>query len=169
MGVIVIILLIALFVGYVYINSKISNLKYRAKQEMLKNTGFSSSDINAKISGGLEKKQLQKFLASHPNYTEESIKELLKQYSSQLIQKNAISEFSKTVCEKLEKDSKLEKMQKMELKRANINSYSNSKIIALVVYTDNKDEYNIYLYCSIVEEKIQLDKYQIMKGSAVGL
>lgn len=81
-----VLLVIALFVaGLIFINIKISNLKERAKQQVLKNTGISSSDINAGISNSFEKKYLQNFLADHPNYTEESVKELFKSYTIQIL------------------------------------------------------------------------------------
>lgn len=168
MGFFVLLVIILIIVGFIFINAKINNLKYRAKQQVLKNTGISSSDINASITGSFEKKHLERFLADNPNFTEESIKDLLRQYTVQLFNRNLVSEFSETVCEKIQKDSKLEKMKTMEFKRANINYYSNSKLRAIVVYTDNKDEYNVGLACSILGEKIQLDRYQISKGEVVG-
>lgn len=165
---IVFLVIILIFAGFIFINIKISNLKYRAKQQVLKNTGISSSDISAQFTESFEKKHLQKFLEEHPDFTEESIKDLLKQYTVQMINKNSSDNFSQAVCEKMQNDSKLEKMQTMEFKRSNINYYGNSKLNALVVYTDNRDEYNIYLYCNIVDDKIELDKYQISKGAVVG-
>ena len=59
-------------------------------------------------------------------------------------------------------------MQTMQFVRCNINYYANSKLSAIVTYTDNRDEYNIYLNCSIIEEQIQLERYQISKGAVVG-
>lgn len=168
MGVLFFLIIILFVAGLIFINIKINDFKYRAKQQVLKNTGISSSDINAGITGSFEKKHLQKFLEEHPNYTEESIKELLKNYTVQIFNKNSINEFSQIVYEKMQKDSKLEKMQSMEFKRTNINYYGNSKLGAIIVYTDNKDEYNVYLTCSILGERIQLDKYQISKGAVVG-
>ena len=168
MGVLIFLVIMLFLVGFIFINIKINDLKYRAKQQVLRNTGISSSDINAGITGSFEKKHVQKFLEEHPNYTEESIKELLKNYTVQIFNKNSMNEFSESVYEKMQKDSKLEKMQKMEFKRTNINYYGNSKLSAIVVYTDNRDEYNVFLTCSILGERIQLDKYQISKGAVVG-
>lgn len=165
LGFVIIVGVIALFI---FINVKISNFKYRAKQQVLKNTGISSSDINAGITGSFEKKHMEKFLSEHPEFTEESIKDLLKQYTVQIFNRNSINEFSQSVYEKMQKDSKLEKMQTMEFRRANINYYGNQKLNAIVVYTDNRDEYNVYLNCSILGNRIQLDKYQISKGAVVG-
>ena len=70
--------------------------------------------------------------------------------------------------EKMQKDSKLDKMREMSFVRTNISYYGKSKLNAIVVYTDNKDEYNVYLVCSILGEKIQLDTYRISKGAVVG-
>jgi NH3-dependent NAD+ synthetase len=168
MGFIVFLVIVLIFAGFIFINIKINNLKYRAKQQILKNTGASSSDISAGITESFEKKHLQKFLEEHPNFTEESIKDLLKQYTIQIFNRNSINEFSQEVYEKMQKDSKLEKMQSMEFRRTNINYYGNSKLNAIVVYTDNRDEYNVYLTCSVLDNKIQLDKYQISKGAVVG-
>lgn len=111
---------------------------------------------------------MKKFLEENPSYTEESIKDLLKEYTVQIFNRNSISEFSQEVCEKMQKDSKIEKLQSMEFKRANINYYSDLKLKAIVVYTDNRDEYNVYLTCSVIDNIVKLDKYQITKGSVVG-
>lgn len=161
-----------IFVGFaalfIFVNIKISNFKYRAKQQVLKNTGISSSDINAGVISNFEKKYLEKFLAEHTEFTEEKIKDLLRKYTIELFSRNSINEFSQVVYEKMQKDTKLEKMQTMEFRRANIIYYNNEKLNATVVYTDNKDEYNVYLDCTILENKIQLDKYEISKGAVVG-
>lgn len=162
-------LVIILFIGiFIFANMKINGLKYRAKQHILKNTGISSSDINEKITGSFEKKYLQNFLAEHTNYTETSIKELLHQYTTQIFNRNTMSDFSQEVIEKMQKDSKLDKMKEMSFVRSNISYYGKSKLNAIVVYTDNKDEYNVYLVCSILGDKIQLDTYRISKGAVVG-
>lgn len=168
MGFIMFIVIALIFVGFIFINIKIGDLKYRAKQQVLKNTGISSSDINAGITGSFEKKHLQKFLEEHPNYTEESIKDLLRQYTVQIFARNSINEFSQAVYEKMQKDSKLDKMQTMEFRRTNISHYGDSKLNAIVVYTDNRDEYNVYLNCSVLGNRVQLDKYQISKGAVIG-
>lgn len=168
MGFLIFIIIALIFAGFIFINIKISNLKYRAEQQVLKNTGISSSDISAGINGSFEKKHLQKFLEEHPSFTEESIKDLLRQYTIQIFNRNSINEFSQVVYDKMQRDSKLDKMQTMEFRRTNINYYGNSKLNAIVVYTDNRDEYNVYLNCSILGNRIQLDKYQISKGAVVG-
>lgn len=168
MGFLGLLIIVGIFALFIFINIKISNMKYRAKQQILKGTGISSSDINAGINSNFEKRHLEKFLSEHSQFTEETIKNLLRQYTVQIFKKNSINEFSQTVYEKMQKDSKLEKMQNMEFKRANINYYSNDKLNAIVVYTDNKDEYNVYLNCSILGNRIQLDRYQISKGAVVG-
>lgn len=168
MGFIILLIFLAFVVGLIFIIIKLNDLKYRATQQILKNTGISSSDINAEFSNGLEKRHLQKFLDEHPNFTEESLKDILKQYSIQILNRNSINEFSQEVYEKMQKDSKIDKVQSMEFKRVNINSYTNETLKAIVIYTDNRDEYNMFLNCSILGNNIRLNKYQISKGEVVG-
>lgn len=164
----IVIIVILLIVGYIFISIKMNNLRYRAEQHVLKDTGISSSNINSGISKGLEKKYLEKLLEENSNFTEESLKALLKEYVNNIINRESINEFSQAVCEKIEKDSKINKIKDMSFKRVNINYYGNSKLNAIVVYTDNRDEYNIFLRCTISDEKIKLDKYQISRGVVVG-
>ncbi len=168
MGFIGVLIIVGLFVVFLVIVIAISNLKYRATQHILKDTGLSSSDINANVIGSFEKKHLQKFLEENPSYTEESIKELLKQYVVQMISKNPIEGFSQQVSEKIQNDSKLEKLQNMQFRRVNVSRYTAPRLGALVVYADNRNEYNIYLNCSLVNGKVQLDQYTISKGAVVG-
>ncbi len=169
MGLFFIIIIIVLFlVGFIFISTKLGDLTHRAKQQVLKNTGFSSSEIQSSVIGSVEKRHLKKFLEDHANFTEESIRDLLRKYATHLLNRDSINEFTQTVYEKMQSDSKIEKMQNMEFKSASINYYSNTKLNAIVIYTDNKDEYDIYLYCSVLGDRIQLDKYQISKGAAVG-
>lgn len=168
MGFIILLVIILFFAGLIFINVKINNLKYRAKQHVLKNTGISSSDINATISSGFEKAKMDKFLKENPNFTEESVKELLKTYSTQLFARETREEFSQKVCEKMLKDSKLDKMQTMEFRRANINYYANSRMKSVVIYTDTKDEYNVYLECGMNDGKLYLNDYRILKGAVIG-
>ena len=68
----------------------------------------------------------------------------------------------------MQKDSKIEKLQSMQFKRINITGYNSQRLNAMAVYTDNKDEYNMYLIFNILGNEIQLMKYQISKGSVVG-
>ena len=165
MGAIIVLLILGVFI---FVSIKINNLKYRAKQQILKNTGISSSDINRGMSSAFEKKHLERFINEHSNYTEESLKEELKQYTNQLINKNLVNEFSDKIHEKIQKDAKLEKLQKMEFKRINISYYNDSKLCATAIYTDNRDEYEINITCNILEDKIQVDDYRISKGAVVG-
>ena len=111
---------------------------------------------------------MQTFLNSNPNYTEESVKALLKNYASNIFNKNPMPEFSAEVTEKMQNDSKLDKMQTMIFRRATINGYSNNKLMATIVYTDDKDEYEIYMICNVNNDKIQVEKYRIQKGAVVG-
>ena len=40
--------------------------------------------------------------------------------------------------------------------------------MATIVYTDDKDEYEIYMICNVNNDKIQVEKYRIQKGAVVG-
>lgn len=168
MGIFIVLIIIVFVIGFIVINIKIGDLKYRAQQHILKDTGLSSSEINAGITNTFEHKYLEKFLLEHPSFTEESIKNLLNQYVTRIFNKDSMNEFSQTVYEKMQKDTKLEQFKNMEFKRVNLNYYGNQRLQATVVYTDNKDEYNIFLVCRILGDKIQVDKYRIDKGSVVG-
>lgn len=168
MGFLFVLIFIAIFAGFVFVAVKMANLRERATQHILKGTGISQSDINSGIQGSFEKKQLQTFLNSNPNYTEESVKALLKNYASNIFNKNPMPEFSAEVTEKMQNDSKLDKMQTMIFRRATINGYSNNKLMATIVYTDDKDEYEIYMVCNVNNDKIQVEKYRIQKGAVVG-
>lgn len=168
MGFIIFLIFILIIAAIVFINIKISNFKYRAKQEVLKGTGISSSEINTGLTNTFEKKYLNKFLDEHSNYTEESFKEFIKQYATSLINKEPTNEFNENVCTKMQKDSKLEKLQTMQFKRINITKYNGKNLVVMAVYTDNRDEYNMYLVFDIIGEKMQLIRYQISKGVVVG-
>lgn len=163
-----IIAFVAFLVGLIFIRTTLDNAKYRAKQQILQNTGFSSADINAGISNAFDKKHTEKFLQEHPVYTEETIKEKLKQYSIDLININQNADFSEDMLTKAQSDKKIAKLQPMQFKRANIQYYGKEKLNANIVYTDNRDEYNMYLYCSMINDDIHVDKYQIVKGAVVG-
>ena len=149
MGFLFVLIFIAIFAGFVFVAVKMANLRERATQHILKGTGISQSDINSGIQGSFEKKQLQTFLNSNPNYTEESVKALLKNYASNIFNKNPMPEFSAEVTEKMQNDSK-------------------NKLMATIVYTDDKDEYEIYMICNVNNDKIQVEKYRIQKGAVVG-
>lgn len=168
MSVLIFLIIVAVIALFIFINVKIGDLKYRAKQHILKNSGISSSDISAGITGSFEQKYIQRFLIDYPNFTEKSLKELLKQYIIQIFSRTSVEQFSQNVCEKMQTDAKLDKMKMMDFRRINITSYSNSKLNVVAVYTDGKDEYNVYLICSVLENKIYLDKYRIAKGNVVG-
>lgn len=170
MGILIVVGIVLIFVIYFIIDTKIGNLEYRAEQHLLKNTGFSSSDIDSKIDNTFEKMHLKKLLAKYPNYTEQSIKELLRQYTINLFNRNNTRVFSEKVCEKMQKDSKLDKMLNMQYRRTNINFFGDDAIRAQVVYTDGRDEYEVYLCCTIIENGnvIRVDKYSISKGAVVG-
>ena len=168
MGFIVFLVVVLIVVGYIFIQVKISNLKYRAKQHVLKDTGLSASSLNKKFNSSLEKKKLEKFLSEHPNYTEEILKNKLQQYASELFNKNLISEFNENLYSKIQKDNKLEKFKTTTYQYASILRYDGEKLNAIMVYSDGRDEHNTTLYCILNGDEIQLDNYMISKGNEIG-
>ena len=168
MGFLIIVVIIVAIVAMCFIRIKLSNLKYRAKQEILKDTGLSSSEINNSITSGLEKKHLERLLSDNPMYTEESIKNVCKEYAAAIVNRVSRTEFSDRVNQKIGSDRKLDKLQSMSFKRVTISSYSNFKFGVTVIYTDNRDEYNVVLGCIIVDGTVTVDAYNIMKGTVVG-
>ncbi len=164
-GILIVIGVLALFV---FIEIKLGNLRSRAKQQILRNSGISSSDLDKTFTEGIEKKYLEKFLKEHPNYTEESIKNLIKGYAEQMIQKDTSGEFCQKLVEKIQKDSKLEKMQGMQFVRANVQYYANSMLSMRVVYSDNRDEYNFSMTYNVIDDEFKLERYEISKGAILG-
>ena len=167
-GVIVIIILVAIFAGFIFLSTKINNLKYRAKQQVLKNTGISSSNINSSVTDMVEKRHMESFLKEHSDYTEDSIRAVLRQYSDNLISKSLMDSFGEKVKEKKPNGSKLDKLSSMNFVKASINFYKADKLNAINVYSDGRDEYNIYLYFDIINNNFVLQKYQVAKGAVVG-
>ncbi len=161
-------ILILFFAVFIFIIVKINNFRERLREEMLRGTGASTAEIDATIGEGIEKKQIKKFLDEHPDFTEETIKNLLKEYIEKMINKDLTDEFSQSVREKLQKDSKLEKLKDMQFKRINISFYGNSKLSATVIYSDNRDEYIIHLGCSTSNNLIQVIRYEFNRGRAIG-
>ena len=91
MSVLIFLIIVAVIALFIFINVKIGDLKYRAKQHILKNSGISSSDISAGITGSFEQKYIQRFLIDYPNFTEKSLKELLKQYNMLLCENKELT------------------------------------------------------------------------------
>ena len=170
MGILIFLIIIGIFVAFIYVNVKIQNLKGRAIKQVFRNNGV-SFNLNEEISKGFEKSGLKKFLEDNSTFTEESIKEILQQYINKIIEKNSISEFSEGVCQKMQNDSKIEKLKNMQFVRVNITQYNSNtkKLVGNVVYTDNRDEYNVFLICNVMGEKIKLENYRINKGEELGL
>lgn len=168
LGFLILVIVILVIVGLMFIQIKMNNFSDRVRQQALKGTGMSSSEIDAGIKEGMEKKQLERFLEEHKSFTEETLKDMLKEFTIQIIQRNSIKEFSSKVCEKVQNDSKIDKLQNMQFKRVNISHYNDSKIKAIAVYADNRDEYEIYLDCSLLNDTINLDMYQVCRGNVIG-
>lgn len=165
---ILIIFLILIVAVIVVVSIKVGNLKHRAVQHALKDTSLSDSNLSAQFGNVLGKKSMEKFLSDHASYTEQSLKDMLMKDTQDIFSKTAGDELTGDVVEKMQKDSKLDKMKSMEYKRAYLNFYKNEKMGAFVVYSDGRDEYNVFLSCLVDEDNIKVQNYRINKGATVG-
>ena len=95
MSVLIFLIIVAVIAVFIFINVKISDLKYRAKQHILKNSGISSSDISAGITGSFEQKYIQRFLIDYPNFTEKSLNNIQFKFLVELQWNNLVKMFVK--------------------------------------------------------------------------
>lgn len=163
-----VIILIIFFVVGIFIATKIAELKTRAREHLLKGTGFSYSEINGKIDNSMDETKAKKFLAAHPEYTLESIKELIKNFAIKIINKTEIKEFSPKLVEKMQSDSKIDKLAKMEFKRVNIGAANTNFLSGIVTYSDGRDEYCLGIDINYSENKLTILRYYIYRGAEIG-
>lgn len=169
--IVVIIIGIILFVVLAIVwNTFIGNVKNRAKQSILKDTPFSNSAMNNTAEGILGKRATNKFLEEYGNiYTEDSIKERFKEIGEHLVKQESMSNFSEKVNTKMQKDSKLLKIQQAQITRVNIMSYAKNILTAFVVYDTGRDEYMITIQTVLDSNGIsEVRNYSIQKGVATG-
>lgn len=169
MGFIIVGIILFMIIAIV-LSTVLGNLRNRATQTILKDTPFSNSAINKTTENVLGKRATKKFLEEHGNiYTEESIKDYFVEAGRHLINKESMSEFSEKVVEKMNNDSKLNKLQQAQITRVSIMSYARNILTVFVVANDGRDEYMITMYSSVNANGVaSIDKYTIQKGVAVG-
>jgi len=102
------IMLIAVICGIAYVTSTLGS---RVRGTILKDTPFSESSQVGYIDSAVESGYKNKFLQEHPEYSEESIKNLVYQYVIQIINKNPLNEFAPSIQKKMQKDAKLDKFK----------------------------------------------------------
>ena len=168
MAVLMVIFAFLVLAGIVFISIKISNLKARATQHILKNTGISSSELGSQYDNQMSQINLKRFLNDHPNYTEESFNQLANQYINSILQRYPRSEFEPYVCEKMQKDQKIDQIKAMQIKRINLESYMGKAMTICAVYSDNRDEYLLDLLCRIEDNTIFVREYHIRRGRMIG-
>ena len=105
----ILIALVAFFVGVFLIKRKIDQLKYRARESVYNKVGLGDSQITSVTDEMVEKGKTKKFLENHPTYTEESIKELLKSFATEIVNKNLTHSAEQKVIDKLANDNKISK------------------------------------------------------------
>lgn len=101
MGFLDVLLVILIIIDSILISSKIINLKFIAKQQLLKSKYVSSSNINVGINSKFKKKYFGKFLINNLNFIKRSIEDFLRQYAVQLFNINLVNEFNEIICEKI--------------------------------------------------------------------
>ena len=164
------IIVLVLFVGIIFLRGKINKTVYRAKQTVLNKAGIGDSNIDAMADGILDQGKMKKFLENHPAYTEESIKELIKEICIEVANRNLTHRADSKVTEKLATDSKITKYANMDVKRCNVTAYNEKAglFIAKAILSDGKDEYWMFLTFQLSGDELTLTKYQMQKGAVVG-
>ncbi len=163
-------LLLIFIVLMIFIVIKVNGLKYRAKQGVLNKVGLGSSNINSATDSLLEKGNLKKFLASHPTYTEESLKQLLKEIAMEVANRNLTHSADEKVLSKLAEDNKVTKYSNMQIVGCSLFSYveRGNLLVGKVTFSDGKDEYMMFLRFNLIGDECKLIKYQMQKGAVVG-
>ena len=171
MGILVFIIVVAIVIGLIFLNVKMSNLKYRAKQSVLNKVGVGQSNMVSTTDDLIEKGKLKKFLENHPTYTEDSIKQTLKDIALEIVNKNLTHSADPKVIEKLSNDVKITKYSNMQIVGCSINGYNENAglFMAKVTFTDSRDEYMMFLRFQLSKDELILTKYQVQKGAVVGL
>lgn len=163
-----IILFFAIFAVIIFIAVKVDNIKRRAVETMLKDTPLSASNRSNFRSSAQESMFMKNFLDKHPEYTEESLKELIKNYADQIINKNVIPEMEEKVTTKMQNDNKLDKLLNMEFVRTNLVAYINDCFTGTATFSDGKDEYELNICIQEKEKQFKIVSYRIGKGIELG-
>lgn len=163
-----IILFFAIFAVIIFIAVKVDNIKRRAVETMLKDTPLSASNRSNFRSSAQESMFMKNFLDKHPEYTEESLKELIKNYADQIINKNVIPEMEEKVTTKMQNDNKLDKLLNMEFVRTNLVAYINDCFTGTATFSDGKDEYELNICIQEKEKQLKIVSYRIGKGIELG-
>ena len=160
--------IILFFAILIFIAVKVDNIKRRAVETMLKDTPLSASNRSNFRSSAQESMFMKNFLDKHPEYTEESLKELIKNYADQIINKNVIPEMEEKVTTKMQNDNKLDKLLNMEFVRTNLVAYINDCFTGTATFSDGKDEYELNICIQEKEKQLKIVSYRIGKGIELG-
>lgn len=166
--IILLILLVLIGVG-VFIKIKINKAVYRGRQATLNKFGLGNANIGSAVNKMEEKVALNNLLADNPNLTEQIIKDTVFNYSQMILNRQNNGMFSEKVLNNVMNDKLIDTVRNMQFKRVNIIFYSNKMFEAMVVYTDQRDEYEMLVFANIRENGIVVDNYSLRKGDVVGL
>ena len=166
--VILLILLVLIGVG-VFIKIKINKAVYRGKQATLNKFGLGNANIGKSVNQMQEKAALNKLLADNPNLTEQFVKDTVFNYSQMILNRQNNGMFSEKVLNRVMSDKLVDTVRNMQFKRVNVIFYSGKMFESIVVYTDQRDEYEMLVFANITENGIVVSDYSLRKGDVVGL
>ena len=169
MAILLIVGIILFFVVLIVISTFINNTKYRAKQQILGQVGLSSANINAGFNRMQEEGALNRFFNDYPNYNEKIVKDTFYSFALNIINLQNNGYMSEKVLNKMTNDKILEKFRNLSFVRINILGYNNNRLSVITVFQDNRDEYQLMMNISIVNNLFYIDSYDAMRGIAKGL
>lgn len=166
----IIIGLVLLLALYIFIKIKINNFIHRGEQHLLGKVGLSGSNISAGINNLEEGAALPNFLLAHPNYTEESVKNILTQFSYDIVNKQNNGCMSELVLTKIINDNSLDMIKTMAFSRISITGYRKEQdsLLAVAIFSNGKDEQNLILYVDYQNNNLFISKYDSLKGAVLG-
>ena len=153
-----------------FLKFKLNNARYRAKQTVLNKVGLGQSNVVAATDNAMEKGKMKRFLENHPQYTEDSIKQVIKDFAMEVVNGNLTHSADEKVIEKLANDSKIRKYAGMQIVGCTLYGYNEKAglFVGKVTLSDNKDEYMLFLRFQLEGDELRLTKYQIQTGAVVG-
>ena len=168
MGILLILLFVGIIALVIFVNIKINNAKYRARQHVLGSVGLGASNINQAFNEQQEQGALNRLLSEYPNFSEKYVKDTLYSFCMNIINLQNNGYFSEKVLQKMPKDKLLEKIRTMQFVRINVLGYRNNILSVIVVFTDGKDEYQIMMQVTIQNQLFYVSSYDAMRGMVKG-
>lgn len=171
MEAIIIIFLVIIVAIIVAVSMAVGKLKTRASNHIRGKIGIDDSNIYGTVfEGGVNSLAVKKLYKSHPEYSEESIKQLSVNIVNGIIN-NTIPGQGDKFQDKIRNNRMFqEHMPNCSLRRVNIMSYNDKKDVytAVVTYADKKDDYVFNISVGFTQQGPQLQYAAFSKGHANG-